>query len=207
MSDLSRLLDGNQRFTKRFVDGDLLIRPRLATIVLTCLDARVDPAHLFDLGLGDALVIRNAGGRVHPSVLTDLAVVNVLAGLPDGKPTTQELVIVHHTDCGMSRFADPTARQALAERLGIRSEEIAETMAITDPAQSVRDDIARLSGLPGSETLVVSGLVYDTTHGTVEENGRIIAVHYASASEWERHGVGDEIAMMVEGSTTLVDGQ
>ena len=171
MSDLPQLLEGNRRFAEHFTYGDLPIRPRLSTVVLTCLDARVDPAHLFELQLGDALVIRNAGGRINSGVLTDLAVLGLLvAALPGDRPITLELVILHHTGCGMSRFADPVAQQALANRLGIESDQVAETMAITDPAQSVRDDIARLGRTPGlPNNLVVSGLVYDTAHGTVEE--------------------------------------
>ena len=171
MSDLSQLLEGNQRFAAHFADGEVPIRPRLSTVVLTCLDARVDPAHLLDLQLGDALVIRNAGGRINPGVLSDLAVLGLLfAALPGDKAMTPELVILHHTDCGMSRFAEPAAQQALANRLGIEPDEVAETMAITDPAQSVRDDIARLSWTPSlPDNLVVSGLVYNTAHGTVEE--------------------------------------
>ena len=171
MSDLPQLLEGNRRFTAHFADGGLPIRPRLSTVALTCLDARVDPAQLFDLQLGDALVIRNGGGRINPGVLADLAVLGLLsAALPGDKAMTLELGNLHHTDCRMSRFADPAARQALANRLGIESDQVAETMAITDPAQSVRDDIARLSRTPGlPDTLVVSGLVYDTAHGTVEE--------------------------------------
>ncbi len=171
MSDLPQLLEGNRRFTAHFADGELPIRPRLSTIVLTCLDARVDPAHLFDLQLGDALVIRNAGGRLNPGVLTDLAVLGLLAAaLAGDNARTQELVILHHTDCGMSRFADPPAQDALAQRLGIAPHEVATTMAITDPAQSVRDDITRLRQAPGvPDALVVSGLVYDVADGTVEQ--------------------------------------
>jgi len=86
MSDLPQLLEGNRRFTAHFADGELPIRPRLSTIVLTCLDARVDPARLFDLQLGDALVIRNGGGRINPGVLADLAVLGLLtAALPGDK--------------------------------------------------------------------------------------------------------------------------
>ena len=171
MSDLPQLLEGNRRFTTHFADGELPIRPRLSTIVLTCLDARVDPAHLFDLQLGDALVIRNAGGRLNAGVLTDLAVLGLLAaGLPDDKAMTLELVILHHTDCGMSRFADPSAQDALAQRLGIEPDEVAASMAISDPAQSVRDDIRRLRQAPEPpDTLVVSGFVYDVADGTVEQ--------------------------------------
>ncbi len=89
MSDLPHLLEGNRRFAEAFDQGELPIRPRLSTIVLTCLDARVDPAHLFDLQLGDALVIRNAGGRLNPAVLRDLAVLGFLTtALPADKATT-----------------------------------------------------------------------------------------------------------------------
>ncbi len=70
----------------------------------------------------------------------------------------------------MSRFADPSAQQALALRLGIAPDEVAAKMAITDPAQSVRDDIVRLRQAPGlPDTLVVSGLVYDVADGSVEQ--------------------------------------
>ena len=171
MSDLPQLLEGNRRFAAQFSDSTLPIRPRLSTVVLTCLDARVDPAHLFDLKLGDALVIRNAGGRINPGVLTDLAVLGLLAAaLPGDKKMTPELVILHHTDCGMSRFADPSAQEALAQRLGIEPGDVARTMAITDPVKSVKDDIARLRETPGPpDTLVVSGLVYDVANGTVEQ--------------------------------------
>ena len=65
-ADLTMLLDRNRSFAEKFTAGDLKISPRMSTILLTCLDARVDPAHLFGLGLGDALVIRNAGGRITP---------------------------------------------------------------------------------------------------------------------------------------------
>jgi carbonic anhydrase len=102
---------------------------------------------------------------------TDLAVLGLLtAALPGDKAKTLELVILHHSDCGMSRFADPSAQEALAQRLGIEPGEVATTMAIGDPAQSVRDDITRLRQAPGlPDTLVVSGLVYDVTGGTVEQ--------------------------------------
>jgi carbonic anhydrase len=170
MSDLPQLLEGNRRFTAHFADGELPIRPRLSTIVLTCLDARVDPAHLFDLQLGDALVIRNAGGRLNSGVLTDLAVLGLLAAtLAGDKARTPELVILHHTDCGMSRFAAPSAQEALAQRLGIEPDEVTTKMAITDPAQSVRDENAAPPGPGLPDTLVVSGLVYDVADGTLEQ--------------------------------------
>ena len=68
MTDLATLLNQNRTFAESFGDGHLPISPRMSTILLTCLDARVDPAHFFGLGLGDALVIRNAASRVTPAV-------------------------------------------------------------------------------------------------------------------------------------------
>jgi carbonic anhydrase len=170
MSDLDVLIGRNRHFAQRFADGGLSIRPRLSTVVLSCLDARVDPARIFELELGDAAVIRNAGGRVTEGVLNDLAVVGFLAGgRPGVSAMKPEIVVVHHTDCGMSRLADPEAQRVLGERLGVEPSEVAN-MAITDPSKSVQSDVERLRRTPGlPETLVVSGFVYDVADGTVTQ--------------------------------------
>ena len=164
------LLDRNRSFAGQFEAGDLDIRPRMSTILLTCLDSRVDPAHLFGLELGDAVVVRNAGGRITPAVMEDLAILGVLAAnMPGSSPMQPELVVMHHTDCGMSRLAKPAIQQQLAERLGLSVDEVA-TMAITDPAKSVIADIERLRNTPGTpDELVVSGLVYDVKNGTINQ--------------------------------------
>ncbi len=164
------LLDRNRSFVEQFEAGDLGIRPRMETIILTCLDSRVDPAHLFELGLGDAVVIRNAGGRITPAVMADLAVLGVLAAnMPGATPMQPELVVIQHTDCGMSRLANPAIQEQLARRLGRTTDEVA-AMAITDPAKSVQEDIERLRNAPGApDQLVVSGLVYDVSDGTINQ--------------------------------------
>ena len=69
MGELTTLLDRNRSFAEKFETGDLPIRPRMSTFILTCIDSRVDPAHLFELGLGDAIVIRSGGGWITPAVL------------------------------------------------------------------------------------------------------------------------------------------
>ncbi len=145
-------------------------RPRLSTIILTCLDARVDPAHVFGLGLGDAVVIRNAGGRITPAVLGDLAVLSVLAAnLPGPGAAQLQLVIIHHNDCGMARLAKPSIQQQVAKRLSLSEEEVA-AMAVTDPARTVRADIERLRHTPGTpDALVVTGLVYDVGTGKIDQ--------------------------------------
>ncbi len=170
MADLQNLIDRNRSVAEHFEAGGLPIRPRMSTIILTCLDSRVDPAHLFGLGLGDAVVLRNAGGRITPAVMEDLAILGVLAANMPGPSAMQpELVVMHHTDCGMSRLANPAIQQQVAARLGLRVDEVA-AMAITDPATSVKDDIEQLRQMPGTPNhLVISGLVNDVKNGTINQ--------------------------------------
>ena len=167
-ADLTTLLDRNRSFAEQFAAGDLKMSPRMSTILLTCLDSRVDPAHLFGLGLGDALVMRNAGGRITPAVMRDLGILSVLAANMPGR-ARPELVVIHHTDCGMSRLAKPAIQEQVAARLGLGMDEVA-AMAITDPARTVQDDVERLRHTPGTpDHLVVSGFVYDVSGGTINQ--------------------------------------
>ena len=170
MSDLETLLERNRSFAEQFEGGDLNIRPRMSTILLTCVDARVDPAHLFGLGLGDAIVMRNAGGRITPAVMGDLAVLGVLAANFPGNGARQpQLVVIQHTDCGMGRLANPPIQQQVAKRLSLSDHEVA-AMAVTDPARTVQDDIERLRQTPGTpDALIVTGLVYDVGTGTIDQ--------------------------------------
>ncbi len=169
MSDLPALLQRNKEFAADFRHGDLPIRPRLSTIVLTCLDARVDPAHVLGLEPGDALVIRNAGGRVTPEVEHDIAILGFLAqGMAGGGPPL-EVMIMHHTDCGAERFADPDVRKAASSSLGFDESRL-EAMAIGDHSQSLRDDVARLRNagrMP--DGLAVSGHLYDVRTGGISQ--------------------------------------
>ncbi len=168
MSDLETLLERNRSFAEKFDRGGLAIRPGMSTIILTCVDARVDPAHLFGLGPGDAVVIRNAGGRITPPVLRDLAILGVLAAnLPGTGAMQPELVVIHHTDCGMGRLASPPIQQQVAKRLGLSDDEVS-AMAVTDPTKTVQADIERLRHTPGTpDALIVTGLVYDVGNGTI----------------------------------------
>ncbi len=153
-ADLTTLLDRNRSFAEQFAAGDLKISPRISTILLTCLDARVDPAHLFGLALGDAVVMRNAGGRITPAVMGDLGFLGVLAAAfspPGTSPRRPELVVIHHTDCGMSRLTNPAIQGQVAERLGLSVDEVS-VMAISDPVASVQDDIERLRQPPERQT-------------------------------------------------------
>ncbi len=171
-ADLTTLLDRNRSLAEQFTAGDLKLLPRMSTILLTCVDARVDPALLFGLGLGDAVVIRNAGGRITPAVIGDLGILGVLAAAasqPGTSPMRPELVVIHHTDCGMSRLGNPAIQGQVAKRLGLSVDEVS-AMAISDPATSVQEDIERLRHTPGTpDQLVVSGFVYDVSNGTINQ--------------------------------------
>ncbi len=167
MADVQTLIDRNLEFASSFDQGDLAILPRLSTLVLTCLDARVDPAHIFALELGDAVVMRNIGRRVTDDVIEQNAILRALAGFVGGGAL--EVAIVHHTDCGASRFANPQVRQKLAQAAGT-SEAAIERLAITDPQASVAEDLDRLRAAPIlPDELVVAGYVYDVTDGHVRE--------------------------------------
>ncbi len=170
MAGLTMLKDRNRSFVEQFEAGDLTIRPNLSTIILTCVDARVDPAHFFGLGLGDAVVVRNTGGRINPAVMRDLGILSVLAAnMPGAGAMQPELVVIHHTDCGMSRLANPAIQEQVATRLGLSTDEVA-AMAITDPAKTVQEDVERLRNTPGTpDQLIVSGLVYDVKSGTINQ--------------------------------------
>ncbi len=167
MADVHTLVDRNLTFANSFNQGDLALPPRLSILILTCLDARVDPAHLFDLELGDAVVMRNIGGRVTDEVIEQIAILRGLALVAGG--TGFELAVVHHTDCGASRFANPQVRQKMSQIAGT-GEAAIERLAITDPRVSVAGDIDRLRAAPIlPDELVVAGYVYDVTDGHVRE--------------------------------------
>ncbi len=169
MADVQVLIDRNLEFASSFDQGDLAILPRLSTLVLTCLDARVDPAHLLGLKLGDAVVMRNIGGRVTDEVIEHIATLQALAALVGGGSAALEVAIVHHTDCGASRFANPEVRQKLGQAAGT-GEVAIKRLAIADPQISVAEDLDRLRAAPTlPDELVVAGYVYDVTDGHVRE--------------------------------------
>jgi carbonic anhydrase len=110
---------------------------------ITCIDPRVDPAHFLGLGLSDALVARNVGGRVTPEVIDDVAFISQLAedALPDGP--LLDVAVIHHTQCGIGALADDTFRQRYAERIG-GDESALRERAVLDPVAGVTADVGRL---------------------------------------------------------------
>jgi carbonic anhydrase len=166
-ANIEAVLKRNRAFAAAGGHQGAVVFPNLGLMVITCLDPRVDPAHFLGLGLSDAMVIRNVGGRVTPEVINDVAFIGQLAEslLPDG--ALFEVAVIHHTQCGTGALADDTFRRRYAERIGVDETALREH-AVLDPAATVRHDVGRLlsaSAIPSR--IAVSGHVYDVVTGLV----------------------------------------
>ena len=136
--------------------------------MITCLDPRVDPAHFLGLGLSDAIIVRNVGGRVTPEVVHDVAFIAQLAenAVPDGP--LFEAAVIHHTQCGTGALADTSFRHRYAERIGVEESTLRDH-AVLDPAATVTRDVERLRSADAiSPRVSVSGHVYDVVTGLVQ---------------------------------------
>ena len=167
MSNTTTLINRNSQFASDFAAASLPIIPKMRTVIIACGDSRVDPAHVLGLELGDAVVIRNNGGRVTQAVVEELAAISFMVAKMDGaEPGPFEVVIIQHTQCGAERFADPDFQKLLKEHVGV---DVSST-AISDHEQSLREDVERLRSAPEVPGyIVVSGLIYDVQHGRVRE--------------------------------------
>jgi carbonic anhydrase len=170
MTRMSPLLERNEQFAGTYTPAALGL-PTAQAIIVTCLDHRVDPAITLGLQLGEAPVIRNAGGRVTQAVIDDIAFLAFLTGqLSGGQGASDklfEVAVVHHTQCATGFLADPGFRHQAAEATGL-SEAALEASAVTDPALTVRADVERLLSSPLlSPKVSVSGHVYNIATGRV----------------------------------------
>ncbi|HEX4257569.1 MAG TPA: carbonic anhydrase [Streptosporangiaceae bacterium] len=170
MSNFDELLRRNASFAQTAAKDQVPAIPFLPNrqvYVLTCIDPRVDPAQLFGLELGDAIVARTVGGRVTPAVLQDLAWISYLHETKTPDADWFEFAVMHHTDCGSGFFADDGMRPEFAARGGYDDAELA-ALAVLDPAQTVPVDVARVLESPlVSARVKVTGLAYDVKTGLV----------------------------------------
>ena len=168
MTRLRPLLDRNELFARTYSPTTLGL-PTAQLVVVTCLDHRVDPAIVLGLQLGDAPVIRNAGGRVTQAVIDDIAFLAFLAGQLPGAAAGMrlEVAVIHHTQCGTGLLADPAFRQRAAAATNLPEATLADS-AVTDPHLTVEADVERLRTDPSLASKVsVSGHVYDIATGRV----------------------------------------
>lgn len=165
------VIDEFLRRNAEFADGHdvagLSLMPTRRAIILGCVDPRVDPAIVLGVQLGEAVVIRNVGGRVTPGALRTLGLLAMIARSIGVQPGAGlELIVLHHTDCGIRHLADHP--DALAAELGTTPDAL-DRETLTDPRASLAVDLAALrtnSLLPRG--LIVSGLLYDTATGRLE---------------------------------------
>ena len=174
---LQEVLAANQRYALEFGDkAKLAMPPARHFAILTCMDARLDPAKFAGLAEGDAHVIRNAGGRASDDAIRSLVISYKLLG-------TREWFVIHHTNCGMEFFTNDLMRELLANSLetaaltdkgfqdvgkgpGSRAGEFIEWLTIRDQEQSVRDDVQRIREHPlVPKSIEIYGYTYDVKSG------------------------------------------
>ena len=161
MSVTESLLKNNDRYAASFDKGDLPLPPGRRTAVLACMDARLDPARVLGLEEGDAHVIRNAGGVVSDDAIRSLTISQRLLG-------TEEIILIHHTDCGMLTFSDDELKSEIEADTGIRPPFVLESFG--DPDEDVRHSIRRIKASPFvPRTKKVRGFVYEVESGRLRE--------------------------------------
>jgi len=180
-SVLNEVLEANRRYSVSFGEkGKLALPPARRFAILTCMDARIDPAKLAGLAEGDAHVIRNAGGRASDDAVRSLVISYKLLG-------TREFFVIHHTNCGMEFFTNEVIRGLLDHSLetadltpsgfrdvgkgpGSRAGEFIEWLTIADPMQAVIDYVNRLRNHPLiPRSIPIYGYVYNVTTGELVE--------------------------------------
>ncbi len=161
MTVTDELLKNAEAYKAAFDKGDLPMPPGAKVAVVACMDARLNPYGILGLKEGDAHVIRNAGGVVTDDAIRSLAISQRLLG-------TEEIILIHHTDCGMVTFSDDEFRKSIEADTGIRPPWAAE--AFPDAAADVRQGINRIQASPFiPKKDHVRGFVYDVHSGALEE--------------------------------------
>ena len=169
MTNLTPFLDRNQAFAAGNAHEGLTPMPKHQVFVITCMDGRVDPAHFLGVGPGEALVYRNAGGRVTDEAVREVAFIGAVTEMMLGdEAPTFEVAVIQHTNCGTAFLADHDFKRVFSAMTGVDEGEL-EADAVVDPHQTITADVERLRTSPLLPThAVVSGHIYDVDTGTVE---------------------------------------
>ncbi len=165
MPVFDEFVQANADYAAGFKQGDLPMPPKRAVAVLTCMDARLHPEKFLGLEVGDAHVIRNAGGRASDDAIRSLVISQRLLG-------TQEIVVIHHTDCGMVTFTNEQLASKIKQDLDVDASG-RDFLPFSDLEQSVHDDLAILRSSPLiPANIPISGAIYDVRSGRLTEIGR-----------------------------------
>jgi carbonic anhydrase len=188
---LKEVLDANEQYANAFDKGDLPMPPGRQFAILTCMDARLDPAKYAGLSEGDAHVIRNAGGRASDDAIRSLVISYKLLG-------TKEWFVIHHTDCGMETFTDEIMRRLLGSSLKTASVDASgwhdsgdgpgscegkyiDWLTISNLEESVVEDVVRIKSHPlVPSDIPVYGYIYDCKSGKLSEVPEATAAGKAS---------------------------
>jgi carbonic anhydrase len=175
VNNLDDMLERNKDFAARQSAAGTLMPwlpralPNVKAVIIGCADMRVDPAHVLGIKPGEAVVMRNIGGRITPGLLEQLGLlgrIGEVAGEIPGGGGEFHIVVLHHTDCGITRLPGDPAM--LMHYFQIQEGEL-KTKAVTDPRAAVAVDVALLRAIPALPgEWLVSGLVYDVATGLVE---------------------------------------
>jgi carbonic anhydrase len=160
MSVTDDLLRNAEQYASSFDKGDLPMPPGKKVAVVACMDARLIPTRVLGLDEGDAHVIRNAGGVVTDDTIRSLAISQRLLG-------TEEIILIHHTDCGMLTFTDDEFKRSVQDDVGVKPEWAAE--AFPDLDEDVRQSIARIEASPFIPSKNARGFVYEVETGKLRE--------------------------------------
>jgi carbonic anhydrase len=161
MSATDEFVAANRLYAEQFTKGDKPMPPARRVAVVACMDARIETGRLLGLEEGDAHVIRNAGGVVTDDVIRSLAISQRLLG-------TTEIVLIHHTDCGMVTFKDDALKAQIEADTGLRPPFALEAFA--DPEEDIRQSVRRIKNSPFvPHRDKVRGFVYDVATGRLNE--------------------------------------
>ncbi len=161
MSTTDELLANNEAYAEHFDKGGRPLPPARKLAVVACMDARLNVHDLLGLDVGDAHVIRNAGGVVTDDEIRSLSISQRLLG-------TEEIILIHHTDCGMLTFTDDAFKRSVQDETGIKPEWAAESFPDLD--EDVRQSVARIKASPFiPKTDSLRGFVYDVDTGRLRE--------------------------------------
>ena len=158
MAVTDELVEANEKFAAGFDQGGLPMPPARKVAVLACMDARLHPSKFLGLEIGDAHVIRNAGGRASDDAIRSLIISQRMLG-------TKEVLVIHHTDCGMLTFSNDQLREKLKAETGNDASKI-DFLPFPELDRSVRDDVKRIKESPFvDKDVAVTGFVYDVNTG------------------------------------------
>jgi len=162
MSYFENFLKANQAYVELHGDLHLPIKPKTKVAIVTCMDSRLHVAPALGLALGDAHILRNAGGRVTEDMLRSLVISQQQLG-------TREIVVLHHTDCGAQTFQNKDFQEHLKRELGVDVSD-QDFLPFQDIDESVREDMRLLQESPLiPDDVVISGAVYDVDTGSMRQ--------------------------------------